>query len=171
MAYLQFLAWLPFSNTVLLNHTGVTCSITKLWCCPLHHFVARGKKKGPSELIILTFWIFRRFSSIWIISCGMQRKRPSGPCWVFFPLHIHLLHRTSKNINIFGTSVLLIPVQAGLVETGCYTHRKQDCVKFASIKKYTETVYFIHIYVYKEKSVYGFVKLFYFTLIHCQEFG
>lgn len=71
---------------------------------------------------------------------------------VLFLLCIHLLHHTSNNVNIFETSVLLLnPVQVGLMETGCYTYRKQDCVRLASIEKYTKTVYFI--YMYKKKKV------------------
>lgn len=71
------------------------------------------------------------------------------PCWVFSPYH------TSKNVIIFETSVLLLnPVQLGLMETGCYTYRKQDCVNLASIEKYAKIVYFIYTYMCTKKKMY-----------------
>lgn len=66
----------------------------------------------------------------------------SSPLRKFFPLHICLIPLSSKNVVVFKTSVSS-SLRLLLTKTGCYIHRKQDFLTFASIEMYAKSAHSI----------------------------
>lgn len=107
----------------------------------------RRSQSFPELHLWLTFWkIFFHLDLFMFNTVKDHTGRLPG----VFPLHIHFLQRTSKNVTIFENSVpLLNPVQ--LVwwrQAVAPTESKKHCENLHSVEKDAEAVWCVYVYIY-----------------------